>query len=91
MKFLNQDTGVLFGTELMAKKYNYPVIYGRIMKVKRGYYTLEWEKVCEDPSKTEKGEITRDITTILEKDINADPQYWLWSHRRWKHEKPADK
>lgn len=90
MKFLNQDTAVLFGTELMSKKYDYPVLYGRINKVKRGYYTFEFFKVTDTPQETNHGEITETITQLLEKDIIHDPQYWLWSHKRWKHTKPAD-
>jgi Kdo2-lipid IVA lauroyltransferase/acyltransferase len=90
MKFLNQDTAVLYGTEKMAKEYNYPVLYGRINKVKRGYYTFEFFKVTDTPNDTAYGEITEHITLALEKDIIADPQYWLWSHKRWKLKKPAE-
>ena len=88
MKFLNQDTGVLFGTEKFAKEYNFPVIYGRLNKVKRGHYTLDFFDVTDKPNETAYGEITEKITLLLEKDIRAIPQYWLWTHRRWKHKKP---
>ena len=90
-KFLNQDTGVLFGAEKYAKEYNYPVVYGRINKEKRGYYSYEFFEVCNDPSKTEYGEITEKFTKMLEEDIRVNPQYWLWSHKRWKHQRPASK
>lgn len=40
MKFLNQDTGVLFGTEKYAKEYNYPVIFGQLTKERRGHYKI---------------------------------------------------
>jgi KDO2-lipid IV(A) lauroyltransferase len=85
MKFLNQDTAVLFGTEKYAKEYNYPVVYGRINKEKRGYYSFELFEVTDQPASTAHGEITEKITHLLEKDIRNIPQYWLWSHRRWKH------
>jgi KDO2-lipid IV(A) lauroyltransferase len=88
MKFLNQDTGVLFGVEKYAKEYNYPVVYGRINKVKRGYYSCEFFKVTDDPAAAAHGEITESFTKMLERDIIAHPQYWLWSHRRWKHKRP---
>jgi Kdo2-lipid IVA lauroyltransferase/acyltransferase len=89
MKFLNQDTGVLFGVEKYAREYNYPVVYGRINKVKRGYYTFEFSKVTDDPSSCKYGEITETFTRMLEKDIIQYPQYWLWSHRRWKNKRPS--
>jgi KDO2-lipid IV(A) lauroyltransferase len=88
MKFLNQDTAVLYGTEKYAKEYNYPVVYGRINKEKRGYYSFEFFNVTDQPSATRYGEITEKITHLLEQDILRLPQYWLWSHRRWKHKKP---
>src|SRR6185312_2942086 len=38
--FLNQDTPVFSGTEVIAKKLNYPVVYAAIKRVKRGYYEM---------------------------------------------------
>ncbi len=90
MKFLNQDTGILFGVEKYAKEYNQPVIYGRINKEKRGYYSFEFYDVTDAPRETAYGEITETVNKMLENDINTLPQYWLWSHRRWKHKQPAD-
>jgi KDO2-lipid IV(A) lauroyltransferase len=89
--FLNQDTGVLFGTEKFAKDYNYAVVYGRINKEKRGHYSFEFFDVTDDPQQTKQGEITETVTRLLEKDINSIPEYWLWSHRRWKHKRPEGK
>ncbi|MCB9082157.1 MAG: lysophospholipid acyltransferase family protein [Lewinellaceae bacterium] len=90
MRFLNQDTAVLFGTEKYAKDYDLPVIMGKIAKVKRGYYTIEFELVTDTPQAEPYGAITQKHTRILEKQIQEHPQYWLWTHRRWKREKPAD-
>jgi len=88
MTFLNQETGVLFGAEKYAKEYNYPVIFGRIHKVKRGYYTFELETVTDEPTQARPGEIMEKITRLLEKDIIDQPEFWLWSHKRWKHKRP---
>lgn len=89
MEFLNQDTGILFGAEKYAKEYNYPVLYGRINKEKRGYYSFELFDVSTNPVETPYGEITEKATKMLEADIRHKPEYWLWTHRRWKHKKPA--
>jgi|SRR6185436_4362952 len=91
MKFLNQETGVLFGTEKYAVEYNYPVLFGRVCKPKRGHYILEFEVACEFPQQTAKGDITRKITEMLEADIVQQPEFWLWSHRRWKLKPPEAK
>ena len=88
MNFLNQETGVLFGAEKYAKEYNYPVVYVRVFKVKRGFYEVEYELIEENPKQTSYGQITESFTKMIEKDILLNPQYWLWSHRRWKHKKP---
>ena len=89
-QFLNQDTGVLFGTEKYAKDYNYPVVYGHIYKTRRGFYEIEFEVLEKNPAGTAYGEITEKHTRILEKDIQQAPQYWLWTHKRWKRKRPAE-
>lgn len=86
-RFLNQDTAVLFGTEKYAREYGYPVLFGYIDKVKRGYYTFRFVTVTDNPAATAHGEITEKVTRLLEEEILAAPQYWLWTHRRWKHKK----
>lgn len=88
MEFLNQDTGVLFGAEKYAKQYNLPVVYGDILKVKRGYYKVRYQVLFEDVQGLPYGAITESHTRALERVILEQPQYWLWSHRRWKHKRP---
>lgn len=87
MKFLNQDTSTFIGVEKYAMQYNYPVIYGVIKKIKRGHYHLEYRLVSDDPTSTKPFEITETCSRINEVSILADPQYWLWTHKRWKHKK----
>jgi len=83
--FLNQDTAWLHGPEKYARKYNLPVIYIDIQKVKRGFYTLELVLLAEDPVALPDAVITRLYMRHLEKSILKEPAYWLWSHKRWKH------
>jgi len=90
MNFLNQETAVLFGAEKFAKEYDYPVVFACIHKVRRGFYTLEFRDLVSDSAKRPYGEITQLHTLMLEKDILNDPQFWLWSHRRWKKNRPAE-
>ncbi|MEC8513791.1 MAG: lysophospholipid acyltransferase family protein [Bacteroidota bacterium] len=86
--FLNQDTGFLFGAEKYAKDYNYPVIYVHIEKVKRGFYRVNFELICESPRSLKHGEIMELFSEKLEKNIVDIPHNWLWSHHRWKKSKP---
>jgi len=89
VNFLNQDTACLHGPEAYAKKTNFPVVYLRISKPKRGYYTLEFEELINDPSAYPPNKITEIYMKRLERDILKKPEYWLWSHRRWKHKREA--
>ena len=88
--FLNQETAVHTGTERFAVKYNYPVIFIRINKVKRGYYEGVLEVLEENPKNSRDGKITNLHTKTLEKIILEEPQYWLWSHKRWKRKKTGE-
>ena len=90
-KFLNQDTPIFLGVEKIAKKTNQPIVYLDMQKVKRGYYQVEIIKLFENPKDTKDYEITEKHVRLLESIIKEKPEYWLWSHRRWKHKKPNDK
>lgn len=89
MQFLNQDTPVFPGTEKIAQKMNYPIVYVSVRKIKRGYYTLSADILKMPPfNATQEGEITEAHTKRLEADIIKTPETWLWTHRRWKHKRP---
>lgn len=87
--FLNQDTGVHFGVEKYAKEFNMPVFFGSIQKITRGHYEVIYTLITDKPKECAYGEITEKHVRMLEIDIVALPQYWLWTHRRWKHKKPS--
>ena len=91
LTFLNQEAPVFAGTERIARKFGYPVIYMSVKRPKRGYYRIEAELLFDDPRQTGEHEITRAHTRRLEEDIRAFPETWLWSHRRWKHKRPEEK
>ena len=88
MNFLNQETGVLFGVEKLSKYYNWPVFIYKINKIKRGCYEAEYELLTNSPKEMQHGAITETFTNIIEEQIINQPQYWLWSHKRWKHQRP---
>lgn len=87
-RFMNQDTAVFRGPAAIARKTGYPVVYASIKRIKRGYYELFGEMVTSDPAAMSEDEILELYTKKLERDIMAQPEVWLWSHRRWKHKKP---
>ena len=83
--FLNQKTGFIRGSEGFARKYDLPVLYYKVIKEKLGYYRIDVEVICESPSELPDGVIMQRYTELLEDTIKSNPPYWLWSHRRWKH------
>jgi KDO2-lipid IV(A) lauroyltransferase len=87
--FLNQDTPVFWGTEKIAVKMNFPVVYVTVNRVRRGYYEVHAKMLVEEPKLTKEGEISELHTKKLEEDIIQQPEIWLWSHRRWKHKRRA--
>lgn len=84
--FLNQHTSVQQGMEKIAIKTNRPVFYIKLTSLKKGFYQVECIPICLNPAETPINEITRKHTHLLEKLIEEEPAYWLWSHRRWKHQ-----
>lgn len=85
--FLNQETPVFLGVEKIAVKTNQPVLFCNVRKVARGRYEVDIELLCENPKDTKPFEITDMHVHALEKLIHEAPEYWLWSHRRWKYKK----
>lgn len=85
--FLNQDTAVFRGAEKYAVKYDLPVVYGIINKVKRGYYEIEYKLITLAPSKEAPDFISEAHVRLLERSILEKPEYWIWSHKRWKKSK----
>ena len=85
LDFLHHDTACIHGPEAYARKMNMPALYMKISKPRRGHYKLTFEKLIDNPQQYEQGEITKLYFSRLEKDILECPEFWLWSHRRWKH------
>ena len=82
--FLGRDTAFLYGGEYFARKYDYPVLYYTVRRIKRGYYEVELSRLCEHPLEVPQYSIVEQYVRRLEKDIMDKPEEWLWSHRRWK-------
>ncbi|HLN20037.1 MAG TPA: lysophospholipid acyltransferase family protein [Bacteroidales bacterium] len=89
-KFLNQDTPMYMGAEKIAERYDMAVMFFHIKKVSRGHYVLSPELLFEHTAGLPDHIITEAHVKRLEEIIKENPQYWIWTHRRWKHKKPAD-
>ncbi|HEX2921350.1 MAG TPA: lysophospholipid acyltransferase family protein [Bacteroidales bacterium] len=88
--FLNQDTPIYMGAEKIAAKYDMAVMFFHIKKVSRGHYILDTELLFEHTAGLQGHEITEAHVRRLEDIIRYKPEYWIWTHRRWKHKKSKD-
>lgn len=83
--FLNTKVPVHTGAEVLAKKYDLVVINMNTTKVKRGYFKTEFELITDTPNDFEDFQITDKYLEITQKNIQKQPEYYLWSHNRFKH------
>ena len=84
LPFLNHDTGVFTGSERIIRKMNDAVFYVSMQRPRRGYYTATFKLLTRTPSQLPEHELTRQFFRLLETDIMNIPQYYLWTHNRWK-------
>ncbi len=90
VNFLHQETTFFTGGERIAKKTNQAVYFLDIQKEGRGKYTLEFKPYSLTPKDLPDNQISIDYAKDLEKLIQRQPDYWLWSHKRWKHKRQGD-
>lgn len=88
IRFLNQETAFFEGAEKMSRKLNMAVVFMHISKLKRGHYGVEFKLLAEEAGACGENQITLAFARELEERIRAVPEFWLWSHRRFKHSRP---
>ena len=82
--FLHHDTPVLTGTERIARKMGFDVYFLDVHRIKRGYYQAEFKLLTDSPASLPEFGVTELYFRALEKTIQRQPQFWLWTHNRWK-------
>ena len=85
--FLGKVSAFPPGPELIARAYNYPVFCYAIRRRARGYYEMELEPLVSAPNTLPEHELTHLFAKKIEQQIQEMPDNWLWSHKRWKHQK----
>lgn len=90
--FLHQDTGFYSSAERLAAQFDCAVLYVGIRRRRRGYYEITFTEMPWGPAVAAAPANTSPITEAfarqLERDIQAAPEQYLWTHRRWKHKRP---
>ena len=84
-KFMGIEVPVHTGAEMLSKKYDMNVIFLKVKKIKRGYYEASFEVLSENVQKVPDYEITDKFLKLVEQQIYEAPEFYLWTHKRWKH------
>lgn len=82
--FLHQETRTMFGGASLARKFGWSVLYASLFPVGKGHYEWRFTQICPDASKLTVREIMDEYYNLLQKDIEAAPWCYLWTHKRWK-------
>lgn len=83
--FMGIEVPVHMGAEALARKLNMNILYLNVEKVKRGHYEATFSEITDDIKNEPKFKPTRMFLDKVEKQIKAAPEYYFWTHNRWKH------
>ena len=86
-EFMGINVPVHTGAEALAKKLDMPVLFFSVERKKRGYYETTFQTLAENPADYKDYEITDKFLKLVETQIHEAPEYYLWTHKRWKHRK----
>ncbi len=84
-EFMGVKVPMHTGAETIAKKFDMAVVFFSVERIKRGYYQTTFQTITEHPNDFKDFEITDKFHKLVEKQIHEAPQYYLWTHKRWKH------
>ncbi len=85
--FMGIETPIHTGAERLARKYDMNVVFLQTKKIKRGYYQASFEVLTENISLEKENSISERFIKLVENQIKEAPEYYLWTHKRWKHQK----
>ena len=85
--FMGHEVPVHTGAEMLAKRFDMNVIFLKTKKIKRGYYQASFEVLSEDVKSVPNYDITDKFLQLVEEQIHEAPEFYLWTHKRWKHKK----
>ena len=84
-EFMGIKVPVHTGAEMLAKKLDMPIVFFAVERKKRGYYEATFQTLAENPTDFKDYEITDKFLKLVETQIHEAPEYYLWTHKRWKH------
>ena len=83
--FMGIEIPCFTGAERLAKRLDLNIAYLKVTKIKRGYYEAEIMTLAENSKDYKDYELTDMFLREVEKQIYDAPEYYFWTHKRWKH------
>ena len=77
-----------FAFKSISKKFDQAVFFQKLEKTGRGKYLTTFELLCENPAEKSEKEILKMYIEKMEGIIREKPEFYLWSHKRWKRKRP---
>ena len=84
-EFMGIKVPVYTGAEMLSKKLDMSVVFFSVKRLKRGFYETTFTVLANNPKDYKDYEITDAFLKLVEKQIYEAPEYYLWTHKRWKH------
>ena len=84
-KFMGVKVPVHVRAEILAKRLDMATLFLKVKKVKRGYYEATFTDIIRNPKDYNDFDITDISLKRVEEQIHEAPEFYLWTHRRWKH------
>ncbi len=84
-EFMGIKVPIHTGAEALAKRLDMPIVFCKVKKVKRGFYEASFQTLAENPNDYEDFKVTDIFMKLVEEQIHEAPEYYLWTHKRWKH------
>ena len=83
-EFMHQPTTSMDGAAKLAVRQGLSVAYLSFQPAGDGRWTLRFEPICENAAASDTETIMKKYYQLLQRDLEAVPWNYLWTHKRWK-------
>ena len=83
--FMGIEVPVHVGAEILAKRLDMVTLFLKVKKVKRGHYEATFTDIIRNAKDYKDFDITDLYLKRVEEQIHEAPEYYFWTHNRWKH------
>lgn len=85
--FMGVTVPIHTGAEMLAKRFDMNAIFLKIKRLKRGHYEASFEVLSDNVNAVPDYQITDTFIKKVEQQILEAPEFYFWTHKRYKHAK----